>query len=144
MAKDHPQPPDHPDNGEGPTNIPVLAPVLLSKTMFTEAELREADPLLQVWMLADETFRLCLYDTLHHNGGTYLTGDIEGYDERRWQRLHQCFIAGQLSLYDLPDGRCAHAFLQIRTQLWIDVRERQCNWKRLYILLHASSAKKHN
>ena len=73
--------------------------------MFTEAELRAADPLLQAWTPVDETLRLCLGDTLHQNDGTHLTGNVEGYDDRRWQRLHRRVIAGRIPLYNLTDGR---------------------------------------
>ena len=42
-------------------------------------------------------------------------------------------IVGRLPLYNLPDGHWAHDFLQIQTQLWIDVRERRCNSEKVLI-----------
>ena len=94
---------------------------------FTEAELRERDPRLQEWTAADEKLLGVYGDTIHHNDGSHLTGNIEGYNDAKWQRLYLRVISGKLPLYDLPNGRWAKVFLTIQTQLLKDARERRCN-----------------
>ena len=99
-------------------------PIPVTCRMYTEAELRAMDPELQEWTAADEKLRGVYGDTIHHNDGSHLTGNIAEYDDAKWQRLHLRVISGKLPLYDLPNGRWAKVFLQIQTQLLKDARER--------------------
>ena len=75
-AGDTPQSPDQP-NGGGLDDNSGPNPVSLPKTMFTEAGLRDANPLLQAWTPSDKTLRLVLGDTLHQNDETQLTKKIK-------------------------------------------------------------------
>ena len=45
--------------------------------------MREIDPLLQEWATTDEILRKIYRDTIRHNDGTYITGGIEGYAEKK-------------------------------------------------------------
>ena len=93
----------------------------------TDAELRAEHPQLQ-W-LTDANHWLCsVYgDTIHQNDGTHLDGRIGIAEDAKWQRFHLRVAACNLPLYDLPNGRWAHRFLETLTDLWVEVVER-C-WK---------------
>ena len=97
--------------------------------LITEAELRSMDPLLQEWTPTDEVLHNIYGDTIHNNNVTHLTGEIEGYNDTRWQRLHLQVISGKLSFYNLPDGCWIIKFLEIQTSLWRDGRLRNLQFR---------------
>ena len=101
----------------------------------TEAELLAEDPQLQC--LTDADRRLCsIYgDTIHQNDGTHLDGGIGVAIDAKWQRFHLRIAACNLQLYDLPNGRWAHRFLETLTHLWNGVVERRWNSERPLVFL---------
>ncbi len=99
----------------------------------TDAELRAEDPRLQ--RLTDPDHWLCsVYgNTIHQNDGTHLDGGIGAAKDAKWQRLHLRVAACTLPLYDLPNGRWAHRFLETLMDLWVGVVERCWNSERLLV-----------
>ena len=69
-------------------------------------------------------------DTIHLNDGTHLDGGIGVNEDARWQRLHTRVASCSLPLYDLPNGRWAHRFLSMLTDLWVGVIQRRWNSER--------------
>ena len=123
------QPPQLPDNGTLPlpTGATPTDNRYVQHRVWTEAELREEDPQLQVLTAADRKLMSVYGDTIHQNDGTHLDGGIGAFEDRKWQRLYKRIIACNLPLYDLPSGKYANTFLELQTQLWRDVRARKCN-----------------
>jgi hypothetical protein len=99
----------------------------------TDAELRAEDPRLQRLTHTDR--RLCsVYgDTIHQNDGTHLDDGIGVTEDAKWQRLHLRVAACNLPLYDLPNGRCAHQYLETLMDLWVGVVERRRNSERTLV-----------
>ena len=72
-------------------------------------------------------------DSIHQNDGRHLDGGIGGTEDRKWQRLYLWVASCKLALYDLPNGRWANRFLALQTELFGQVRKRECNSEKALI-----------
>ncbi len=96
---------------------------------FTEEELHEEDPRLQLLTAADQRLLGIFGNTIHLNDGTHLDGGIGVTKDVKWQRLYNRVASCSLPLYDLPNGRWAQRFLTTLTDLWVGVIQRCWNSK---------------
>jgi hypothetical protein len=94
---------------------------------FTEEELHEADPQLQRLTTADRWLLGIFGNTIHLTDGTHLDGGIGAAEDAKWQWLYNHVAACSLPLYNLPNGRWAHRFLTVLTDLWFGVIQRCWN-----------------
>ena len=97
---------------------------------FTEEELRDADPRLQLLTAADRRLLGIFGDTIHLNDGTHLDGGIGVNEDAKWQWLCNRVASCSLPLYDLPNGQWAHRFLTTLTDLWAGVIQHRWNSER--------------
>ena len=72
-------------------------------------------------------------DTIHHNDGTHLHGDIGIAEDKKMQRLWMRIVKDPHPLYKIPKGRIGNRFLKIQTALWKGVRERKWNSEKALI-----------
>ena len=99
--------------------------------MYSEADLRARDPLLQPLTPADRKLIAVYGDTIHHNDGTHLSGSVSVAVDGAWQRRWKAVVAGPISMYHLPKkGRWAPRFLTLLTAEFRGARERQWNSER--------------
>ena len=119
VGNGHAPPPEQEDDE------PIMPPAL--HRVFTEAELRALDPLLQQFTEADRKLISVYGDTVHANDGSHLHGEVDPAEDLKMQRLHHRVASCKLSLYSLPSGRWANRFLDLQTKLFKDAREGRCN-----------------
>jgi hypothetical protein len=63
-----------------------------------EDELWTNNPLLQIFTKADWKLHGIFGDTIHHNDGRHLDGEIGEDKDCKWKRLHERIVAAHLPL----------------------------------------------
>ena len=70
-------------------------------------------------------------DTIHLNDGTHLTGTVDPEEDAMWQEIYGNTIAGNLPLYDLPNGKEGNRFLDYFAQIIEDMAAGKCNSEKM-------------
>ena len=116
-------------NGGGENAGPTSSQVRPQK--YTREQIEADDPKLQQWSSADERMLETYGDTIHLNDGTHLTGTVDPEEDAMWQEIYGNTIAGNLPLYDLPNGKEGNRFLDYFAQIIEDMAAGKCNSEKM-------------
>ena len=100
--------------------------------VYTEEELRAANPELQVLTAADTKLIGVFGDTIHQNDGTHLREGVSVAEDTAWQRRWIQVIAGpHSSFYSLPRSKEGKRLPDLLVAEWKGCRERRWNSERV-------------